>query len=106
MLRFETREVCRTQVVRALPNHCRHGETLLTDLATVAVPRTNPHVLAMPESTRVPTSARTTLILLFLINLLNFYDRQILATVTEPVRQEFGLSDGAIGWLGTAFTLF
>ncbi len=60
----------------------------------------------MPESTPVPTSARTTLILLFLINLLNFYDRQILATVTEPVRREFGLSDGAIGWLGTAFTLF
>jgi MFS family permease len=52
------------------------------------------------------TSARTVLVLLFLINLLNFYDRQIIAAVTEPVRMEFGLSDAAIGWLGTAFTLF
>lgn len=60
----------------------------------------------MPNSGRIPTSARTTLALLFLINLLNFYDRQILAAVTEPVRLEFGLSDTAIGWLGTAFTLF
>ena len=60
----------------------------------------------MPDSNRIPTSARTVLILLFFVNLLNFYDRQILATVTEPIRREFGLSDGAIGWLGTAFTLF
>lgn len=52
------------------------------------------------------TSARTVLVLLFLINLLNFYDRQIIAAVTEPVRMEFALSDAAIGWLGTAFTLF
>jgi len=54
----------------------------------------------------IPTSAGTTLVLLFLVNLLNFYDRQILAAVTEPLRLEFALSDGAIGWLGTAFTLF
>lgn len=63
---------------------------------------------ASTQSTHAPagTSARTVLVLLFLINLLNFYDRQIIAAVTEPVRMEFGLSDAAIGWLGTAFTLF
>jgi MFS family permease len=49
--------------------------------------------------------ARTILALLFLVNLLNFYDRQILAFVTEPVRLEWNLSDTQIGWIGTAFTL-
>ena len=53
-----------------------------------------------------PTRARNALFLLFCVNLLNFYDRQIIAVVTEPVRREFGLSDTAIGWLSTAFVLF
>ena len=46
-----------------------------------------------------------TLWLLFGINLLNFFDRQILAAVTEPLRLEWGLSDTQLGWLVTAFTL-
>ena len=45
------------------------------------------------------------LFVLFGINALNFYDRQILAAVTEPIRMEWGLSDSAMGLLGTAFTL-
>lgn len=40
------------------------------------------------------------------INLLDFYDRQILAAVTEPIRHEWSLSDSEVGWLGTAFALF
>lgn len=56
----------------------------------------------MPQRDR----ARYTLLILFLINLLNFYDRQIIAAVTEPIRREWSLGDGAMGWLGTAFTLF
>ncbi len=56
----------------------------------------------MPQRDR----ARYALILLFLLNLLNFYDRQILAAVTEPIRREWMLGDAAMGWLGTAFTLF
>lgn len=48
---------------------------------------------------------RTMLWLLFFVNLFNFYDRQILAVVTEPVRLEWNLSDTQIGWIGTAFTL-
>ncbi len=43
--------------------------------------------------------------LLFFINLLNFYDRQILAVVTEPIRLEWQLSDAQLGWMSTAFTL-
>lgn len=46
-----------------------------------------------------------TLSVLFAINAINFFDRQILGAVGEPVRKEFGLSDSALGALGTAFTL-
>src|SRR5437773_3766816 len=42
---------------------------------------------------------------LFAINTLNFYDRQILGAVGETVRNEWRLSDTALGTLGTAFTL-
>jgi MFS family permease len=42
---------------------------------------------------------------LFAINTMNFFDRQILGAVGEPIRKEFGLSDAALGALGTAFTL-
>ncbi len=43
--------------------------------------------------------------LLFAINLLNFYDRHILAVVNEPIRKQYGFSDTQLGWLGTAFIL-
>ena len=36
---------------------------------------------------------------------MNFYDRQILAAVMEPIRKEWALNDSAMGFLGTAFTL-
>jgi MFS family permease len=42
---------------------------------------------------------------LFAINTMNFFDRQVLGAVAEPIRREWGLSDGALGALGTAFTL-
>jgi MFS family permease len=45
------------------------------------------------------------LAVLFAINTMNFFDRQILGVVAEPVRREWALSDGALGALGTAFTL-
>ena len=49
--------------------------------------------------------ARFTLILLFAINLLNFFDRHIITAVVEPIRKLWGLTDSQIGWLVTAFTL-
>src|ERR1044072_5700158 len=45
------------------------------------------------------------LIILFAVNTLNFYDRQILGAVGETLREEWKLSDTALGSLGTAFTL-
>lgn len=45
------------------------------------------------------------LAVLFVINALNFFDRQIIGAVGEPIRKEFALSDSALGALNTAFTL-
>lgn len=38
---------------------------------------------------------------LFAINILNFYDRQVLGALLEPIRKEFHLSDTQLGALGT-----
>src|SRR5215472_10364049 len=57
---------------------------------------------AVAPSTRV---VRTSLIFLVIINIINFYDRNVGGALAEPMRREFGLSDTQIGWLGTAFTL-
>jgi len=54
---------------------------------------------------RVSSKAWFALSVLFAINTLNFYDRQILGAVGETVREEWRLSDTALGSLGTAFTL-
>ncbi|MGI8786252.1 MAG: spinster family MFS transporter [Pyrinomonadaceae bacterium] len=45
------------------------------------------------------------LTILFVINALNFFDRQIIGAVGEPIRKEFGLGDASLGALNTAFTL-
>ncbi|ATB33296.1 spinster family MFS transporter [Melittangium boletus] len=45
------------------------------------------------------------LLLLFLANLLNFFDRTLPAIVTEPLREEYGLSDLQLGLVFAAFTL-
>jgi predicted MFS family arabinose efflux permease len=49
--------------------------------------------------------SRYVLAVLLAVNALNFYDRQVLGAVAEPVRKELGLSDAALGALTTAFTL-
>ena len=53
------------------------------------------------------TAPRTwfALFILFAINLLNFYDRQLAGALAEPVRKEFHLSDTSLGLLGTIFIL-
>jgi MFS family permease len=50
-------------------------------------------------------NARYALAVLFGINLMNFFDRQIPGVLAEPIRIEFGLSDTQLGWLTTVFTL-
>ena len=52
------------------------------------------------------TAATRALLILFAINILNFYDRQVLSTLTEPVRKEFRLSDTQIGWMTTASHIY
>jgi MFS family permease len=51
------------------------------------------------------TNANKALLLLFAVNLLNFFDRQLPGVLGEPIRKEFGLTDAQLGMLGTAFTL-
>ncbi len=46
-----------------------------------------------------------TLAVLLGINTMNFFDRQILGAVAEPIKKEWKLSDAQVGWLGTAFVL-
>jgi MFS family permease len=50
-------------------------------------------------------SLRRSLAVLFAINILNFYDRQVLGALLEPVRKEFHLTDTQLGALGTLPTI-
>src|SRR3954470_20607231 len=47
--------------------------------------------------------ARVSLVLLLLINLLNYVDRQILAAVEKPIAAEYHVSAADTGWLVPAF---
>jgi predicted MFS family arabinose efflux permease len=51
------------------------------------------------------SSSAYALFVLFAINQMNFFDRQIIGGVGEGIRREWGLSDTALGLLGTVFTL-
>ena len=44
-------------------------------------------------------------IMLTIAYIFSFVDRYILGLLIEPIKAEFGLSDRAIGWLLSAFTL-
>jgi predicted MFS family arabinose efflux permease len=52
-----------------------------------------------------PSGAAYALFILFVINTLNFFDRQLLGALGEPIRKDFHLSDTGLGLLGTVFTL-
>ena len=45
------------------------------------------------------------LAVLFLVNVLNYYDRQALGAVVEPLRREFRLSDTQLALIPTLFTI-
>jgi len=47
--------------------------------------------------------ATRSLIVLVLVNIVNFYDRQVPGALAEPIRREFNLSDAQIGWIGSTF---
>jgi predicted MFS family arabinose efflux permease len=50
-------------------------------------------------------NGRFALAVLFAINLLNFFDRQLPGALAEPIRKQFTLSDTELGLFGTVFTL-
>jgi MFS family permease len=63
---------------------------------------------ALPSYTRGwrPHLSRSAVLALLVgANTLNFFDRQVLSAVVEPVRREWALSDTELGGLVTAFTL-
>ena len=45
------------------------------------------------------------LAILFAINLLNFFDRNLFGALAEPIKREWSLSDARIGFLAFAFTV-
>ncbi|HEX4592864.1 MAG TPA: MFS transporter, partial [Bryobacteraceae bacterium] len=61
--------------------------------------------LAGAVATHPASRASFALFILFAINLLNFFDRQLPGALAEPIRKEFHLSDTALGLLGTVATL-
>ncbi|MCO5063476.1 MAG: MFS transporter [Rhizobiaceae bacterium] len=54
---------------------------------------------------RVVSNAWRVLAILFLANLLNFFDRAIPAIIMEPIRLEWSLSDLQLGFVASTFTL-
>ncbi|MCX6593195.1 MAG: MFS transporter [Acidobacteria bacterium] len=50
-----------------------------------------------------PRSTYAAVLVLFAVNVLNFYDRNIAGALVEPMRKEFGLTDTQVGLLGSAF---
>lgn len=44
------------------------------------------------------------LLVLVLVNIINFYDRHVPGALAEPIRREFGMNDSQIGLLSSAFT--
>ena len=55
--------------------------------------------------TQTAPNAWRVLILLFLVNLLNFFDRTLPSVVAEPMRKAWGLSDLQLGLVGSAFVV-
>ena len=51
------------------------------------------------------TQAASAMGILFAINAMNFYDRQIPGVLADPIRKSLGLNDLQFGWLAAAFTL-
>lgn len=61
----------------------------------------------MANDTFSPRYRNYVLFILFLTYVLNFLDRQLMTILLEPIKQEFGASDTAMGFLtGFAFALF
>src|SRR5258708_5148889 len=58
-------------------------------------------VASAPPRTKAATFS---LIILVVVNIINFYDRHVPGALAEPIRKEFALSDTQLGLLTTVFT--
>jgi len=63
----------------------------------------SPPKASLITHTSLLTTHNLPYLVLFLLNVLNYYDRQVLGALAEPLRHEFGLSDAQFGALGTVF---
>jgi len=59
----------------------------------------------LAQTNKPVAGAKFALFILFGINFLNFFDRQLLGALGEPIRKQFHLSDTALGLLGTVFII-
>ena len=61
----------------------------------------------MTTAQAAPPTRTVLMTLLIVAYTLNFIDRQIVGILAEPIKQDLGLTDSQLGWLGgTAFALF
>lgn len=51
------------------------------------------------------SAANYALVVMFAINLVNFYDRQVIGVVGEAIKRDWNLNDQSLGWINVAFTL-
>jgi len=57
--------------------------------------------------TIAPAKANYVLVILFLVTMLNFIDRQVIAIIAEPIKNDLGLSDTQLGLVsGLSFAIF
>jgi MFS family permease len=61
--------------------------------------------MGVASSRRPAQATAVPLAVLTLVNILNFYDRQALGAITEPLRRDLNLSDTQVGALPTVFTI-
>lgn len=64
-----------------------------------------PRHRTLPQALPAGQGTYYTLLVLFLVNFLNYFDRVVPAVVLEPIRLEFGLNDAQLGFVTTAFTV-
>jgi MFS family permease len=60
---------------------------------------------AVATATPRTRAATFSLVILVIVNVVNFYDRHVGGALAEPLRKEFGLNDTQLGWISTAFTI-
>jgi MFS family permease len=66
-----------------------------------------PHAHGAAEPARLPFGTHWTLLLLLFVYTMSFTDRQIIGILMQPIKEEFQVSDTAMGLLsGLAFALF